>query len=377
MPGLGTAGMALASEKGLSVWLTTSGAGLALMWAMALASLKGSSDDDPNPPKLRLRPPRKRSDDEALPPRWRDGLIRRRCASRSSSRSSMPRRVRKSGVVPGGLPPACFSFIPRGEPKRSSELGFFLFFSRQLKLMSAVRRVHQSMKRSLVVTSGLRPVAAEESGRLLFVVAGSMNCEFPRFMSTDGFVLPLLPPRVTMRLMLPLIFRMLYPRAALNLSARGVGPMLPRLMTYAPFSSGPRALSIVRGVRSVLRRFLATLRLHHHPKKATMLISRTPPITPPATATVDWMALLLLATGTALTAPFVEEEEPVASAAALFDGPGAVPMVVNKGVALSGSAGDDVTSGRAVPCSRLVVAVSAAAVSAAVCVAGAVSTLSV
>jgi hypothetical protein len=107
-----------------------------------------------------------------------------------------------------------------------------------------------------------------------------------------------------------------------------------------------------------------------------MLISRTPPITPPATATVDWIALLLLAIGTALTAPSVEEEDPVASAAALFDEPRAVPMVVNNGVALFDRAGDGVTSGRAVPCCRLVVAVSAA-VSAAVCVAEAVSTISV
>ncbi len=88
------------------------------------------------------------------------------------------------------------------------------------------------------------------------------------------------------------------------------------------------------------------------------------------------MALLLLAIGTALTAPLVEEDEPVASAAALFEEPGAVPMVVNNGVALSDRVGEDVTSGRAVPCCRLVVAESAA-VSAAVCVARAVSTASV
>lgn len=139
----------------------------------------------------------------------------------------------------------------------------------------------------------------------------------------------------------------------------------------------------------MLRRLLAYLRLHHHPKKATMPMSATPPITPPATATVDRMVPLLLGTEMAPTAPAVAEEEPVASAAAALCGePRAAPTAVNRAAVLSAGTGDDVTSGRAVPCCTLAAAfpdvvsdvvldVGLDAVSGVVCVARAVSTVSV
>ena len=83
-----------------------------------------------------------------------------------------------------------------------------------------------------------------------------------------------------------------------------------------------------------------------------------------------------MAMGAALTAPFVEDEEPFASAAALLDGADGtdgVPMVVNSGAAVSGSGGDDVISGRAVSCcvkaaAAFSVVAAAAAVGAAVAV---------
>jgi hypothetical protein len=85
-------------------------------------------------------------------------------------------------------------------------------------------------------------------------------------------------------------------------------------------------LSTVRGVKRVLRRLFTILRLHHHMKKAMVLRATTPPMTPPATATVDWTVLPFEA-GTALTAPLVDEVASVdCSAGSLV---GAVPMVVN------------------------------------------------
>lgn len=88
MVGLGTVGpdMALASEKGLS----EAGPAWPVLRGMALASLKGF-------PRSRLSPPR-------LPPppsRVRD--TRRRCASRSTSPSSMLSSVKKSGLLVKGL----------------------------------------------------------------------------------------------------------------------------------------------------------------------------------------------------------------------------------------------------------------------------------
>jgi hypothetical protein len=82
--------MAFVSLKGLAVWFTARGAGLAEVRAMALASVKGLSLS-----KLSFRP-RKLSAELALPFR-RAMLARRRWASRSSSPSSMLRSVKKSG----------------------------------------------------------------------------------------------------------------------------------------------------------------------------------------------------------------------------------------------------------------------------------------
>lgn len=79
-----------------------------------------------------------------------------------------------------------------------------------------------------------------------------------------------------------------------------------------------------------------------------MLIATTPPITPPATATVVWAALLF-GLGTALTAEFVDPVF-VPAAAGLSVGAGATPIVVKRGAgaALSVSTGEADISGRAV-----------------------------
>ena len=101
---------------------------------------------------------------------------------------------------------------------------------RQLKFMSAVSRDHQSTNRSLVVTSAPLLVA-DDVARLWLLM--SINWDVPRSRFTEGE----LPFLATSRLIRPRIFFALYPRAARNFSPMGVGPILPRLITYAPFSS--------------------------------------------------------------------------------------------------------------------------------------------
>ena len=149
------------------------GAGLADLWARALSSLNGSS----LPPKLRLRPPRKLSADPFLP----DRLARRRCASRSSSPSSMLRSVKKSGWAPRGTD--FFCCIPRMELKGSVDSDLFER-SRQLNLILPPMRDSQTLNRSLVVSVAPMPVVAELAR--LCVLTGSMNWELPLFMLTAG-----------------------------------------------------------------------------------------------------------------------------------------------------------------------------------------------
>ena len=93
--------------------------------------------------------------------------------------------------------------------------------------------------------------------------------------------------------------------------------------------------------------FLITRRLHHQIKNAAMLSATTPPITPPATATVDCTELPL-GPGIALTAEFVVAVL-VASATAPSVGVWTVPMVVIRPVAsgLSVKAGEADASGKA------------------------------
>ncbi len=162
---------------------------------MALASLKGSSL-----PKLRLRPPKKFSVELALP-------LRSRCASRSSSRSSMPTSVRKSGCE-----------LSRG-------LGSCVTAGPVVSCALLVRRpnflptpANQPLTRSPVVVSA--PMMPELER--LCVLAMSMNCEVPRSRFTEGAVRFRMWPR---------IFLKFWPRAALTFSVTGVGPMLPRVIT--------------------------------------------------------------------------------------------------------------------------------------------------
>lgn len=73
-------------------------------------------------------------------------------------------------------------------------------------------------------------------------------------------------------------------------------------------------------------------------KKAMVLRATTPPMTPPATATVDWTEGPF-EDGTALMAPLVVLVDP---SVACSDG--AVPMVVNRGLAPAVAVGEPFTS---------------------------------
>ena len=91
--------------------------------------------------------------------------------------------------------------------------------------------------------------------------------------------------------------------------------------------------------------FLCVRRLHHQMKNARTLIATTPPMTPPATATVDCTALLS-ELGIAL-ASVSAEVEPVESATTASVGVGSDSMVVRSGVATgpSGRSGGEDSAG--------------------------------
>lgn len=150
---------------------------------------------------------------------------------------------------------------------------------------------------------------------------------------------------------------MVYPTAAVKRSVRGVGPMLPLVISYVgPFSSlelpPPPGWVVVKGVSRALRRFRRSRRRQNQRKKASMLRPTMPPITPPATATVEWI-LLLLGEGMPLTAPFAEEAEPDAGTAETVVE--VIPVSVGSrkaggDVVISGIAPSDVALGTAAPC---------------------------
>lgn len=293
--GLETAGpaMALSSAKGLSEADTTNGPGLR---GMAFASLKGF-------PKSRFRSPR---EDPRLPPppsRVRD--TRRRCASRSNSPSSMFSSVKKSGLLVNGLVlDVLFDFVLPPMP-RAAKMSFLLLSSKVgVSGCWPLNRPHMSSTRSLIDMS-LDPPRGGMADALLplrpFTMGDvSMNCELPRSMSTDR---PLL--RLPLLRMLPLrLMVSKRPRtrpycdlnAAFTLVNCGVGPMLPRAFGYGRFSPPrpPKEGSTERGVRRVLLRLFNILLLQNQMKNAIRPRAATPPMTPPATATVELLLLMLV-----------------------------------------------------------------------------------
>lgn len=123
-----------------------------------------------------------------------------------------------------------------------------------------------------------------------------MNCELPRFMSTER-------PLVWLEMLRMLPLRSNRPRtrpycalnAAFILFDRGAGPTLPRDIAYGPFSPRPpKEGSTESGVRRVLLRFLKIRRLQNQMKKAARPITAKPPMTPPATATAELELELVL-----------------------------------------------------------------------------------
>lgn len=125
--------------------------------------------------------------------------------------------------------------------------------TRQLNLASSPSLVHQSRYRSLVdktpaVPAAMAPGPCEP--------ASAMNCVLPLFM-----LMGLLPWPNT----LPKALK-LFDTAAAIFSDRGVGPTEPLSNSYTPAFS--IFCGIVRGVRSVLRRFLRDLFLKSHRNSA-------------------------------------------------------------------------------------------------------------
>lgn len=116
---------------------------------------------------------------------------------------------------------------------------------------------------------------------------------------------------------------------------RGVGPMLSRSIIYPPCRSLPNPGSAESGVRSVLRRFLSIRLLQNHIRKATKLMTATPPTTPPATAIVEPEPLrlgppALPPTGTTFTPDTPDVLSAASGACGLFAGvPEPAPIVVN------------------------------------------------
>lgn len=124
-------------------------------------------------------------------------------------------------------------------------------------------------------------------------------------------------------------------RATFTLVDLGVGPMLSRSMRYPPCRSLPNPGSADRGVSSVLRRFLNIRLLQNHIKKATKLMTATPPTTPPATAIVEPEPLRLgppafPPTGTTVTPEVLSA---ASGACGLFAGVPAPAPIVVKGAA--------------------------------------------
>lgn len=286
--------IALASEKGLLA-PEAMGGPARLLFVMALRSLKGSS------PKSRFSPPKP---DPSLPPRVRD-MRRSRWASRSSSLSSMLSKVKKSGLLGGGLELGDDpSFDPLDAIPRAAKISFFSSPASSC-FPDPMNRAHISMMRSFIDMSlSSREESADEFFLewLPFVALmgeASMNCELPRFMSTDRPVAWLEVLRtLALRAMLskrPRTRPYWALKAALTLVARGVGPILSRWMRYGPFSprtSRPKDGSADNGVRSVSRLFLDSRLRKNQIKNAIKLMSATPPITPPATAIVEPFPLL-------------------------------------------------------------------------------------
>lgn len=286
---------ALASEKGLLAPEAMGGPFRCLLLVMALRSLKGSS------PKSRLSPPRP---DPSLPPRVRD-IRRSRWASRSSSLSSMLSKVKKSGLLGSGLELGDdLSFDPLDAIPRAAKMSFFSSPASSC-FPDPLNRAHISMMRSLIDMSLSSRVESADEFFLewlpLVALMGeaSMNCELPRFMSTDRPVAWLEVLRtLALRAMLskrPRTRPYWALRAALTLVARGVGPILSRWIRYGPFSprtSRPNDGSADNGVRSVSRLFLDKRLRKNQIKNAIKLMSATPPITPPATAIVEPFPLL-------------------------------------------------------------------------------------
>lgn len=150
---------------------------------------------------------------------------------------------------------------------------------------------------------------------------------------------------------------MVYPNAAVKRSVRGVGPILSLLISYVePFSSlgsrPPRPGWVVdRGVSKELCRLRPSRRRQNQRKKASMLKPTMLPITPPATATVEWI-LLSLDVGMLLAAPLTEEGEPDAGAVEMAVEVPLVSMVgkIAGDVLMSGITPSPVPLGTAVSC---------------------------
>lgn len=172
----------------------------------------------------------------------------------------------------------------------------------------------------------------------------SMNCEFPRFMSTER-------PLVWLALLRMLPLRLIVSRrprtrsiCVLNVSFTVLGrnagpPLLPRAVPYAPRFSPMAALkegSVERGVSSVLLRLRLIVLLQYQMKKATRPMTAMPPMTPPAMATAGFFWLVPPDTATNVVVEPGASDEIVAEEAA--DAGLLKPIVVNT------AAGVDVVS---------------------------------
>jgi hypothetical protein len=250
----------------------------------------------------------------------------------------------------GGSLTVLFPEISLDDGKWSDRVGVLVVCRRREKAMSDLRWNHQSFNRSSVDISplvvGYPTPEDEESARFRDV----MNWEEPRFMFTGD-------SRLMIRLMRPETCRMVYPSAAVKRSVRGVGPMLPLSNSYmGPFSSlelpPPPGRVVVEGVSSALRRFRKNRRRQNQRKKASMLRPTMPPITPPATATVEWI-LLLLGEGVPLTAPSTEGGEPDAGTAEIAVEEVPVWVLGSRAggnVLISGISPSEVALGTVAPC---------------------------